>query len=334
MVARSLGWIGVAAALAVAAACDGDRGPAGEAGAPGDMGEAGEAGAPGTCAAGEILMPGASTFPEGVAAAPDGTLYFGSLTSGEVFAHADCDEFPSPFADVGEVSAVGMVVDDERGALWVCAANSSTGESPAIVGFALADGGELARHPFAGGTGFCNDLILDSAGNLYATDSFGARLVKVAAGALLSDGSEAGTWLTDDAFESSGFGLNGIAVDSTDTLYLSKFDTGQLFRVGIDGSGGPAGLGEIAVAPALAGPDGLEVLADGTLLVVEGFVDQLSAVTLDGDSGESIVLSNRLDGPTTAAIVGDSVWIVEGQVADLIAGTQPDVPFRLVRVPL
>lgn len=333
MLMRSLRWVGIAAALA-AAGCDGDRGPAGEPGEPGAMGDPGEAGAPGTCGASEILVPGASAFPEGVAAAADGTLYVGSLTSGEVFVHAPCDLFPTRFADVGEASAVGMVVDDANGALWVCAGDSTSGEDPAIVGFAVTDGGELARHPFAGGAGFCNDLILASTGDLYATDSFGDRLMVVVADDLLTDGSEASEWLSDPAFASSGFGLNGIAVDSTDTLFVGKYDTGEIFRVGIDAGGAPAGLTEIAVSPPLDGPDGLEVLADGTLLVVEGFADQLSAVVLDGDAGESIVLSNRLDGPTTAAIVGDGAWVVEGQVADLIAGSQPDVPFRLVRVPL
>ncbi|HEU5059249.1 MAG TPA: hypothetical protein VFU21_22105 [Kofleriaceae bacterium] len=340
MVLRSFALIGITAAMLGAAACEGDRGPAGEAGepgAPGDMGDPGDPGdpgTPGTCGATEILLPGSSTFPEGIAAAADGTLYVGSLTTGEVFAHAECDVFPTVFADVGDVSAVGMLVDEENQALWVCAGDPNTGNDPAIVGFALADGAELARHPFADDTGFCNDLILDSAGNLYATDSFGDRVMTVAAADLMTDASDAAEWLTDPAFESAGFGLNGIAADSNDTLYFSKFDTGEIFRVEIAGSGEPTGLTEIAVDPALNGPDGLEVLDDGTLLVVEGFVDELSAIALDGDAGESIVVSNRLDGPTTLAISGDSAWVVEGQVSDLIEQTQPDVPFRVVRVPL
>ena len=330
-------WIGIAAVAVAATACDGDRGPADEPGGAGDMGEQGEPGdpgAPGSCGAAEVLLPGSSAFPEGIAAAADGTMYVGSLTSGEVFSFAACDLFPSRFADVGEVSAVGMVIDPDESALWVCAASSSTGENPEIVGFALADGAELARHPFADGAGFCNDLVLDPDGNLYATDSFGDRLMVVAAADRMTDGSDATEWLGDPAFESDGFGLNGIAVDSRGTIFFSKFDTGEIFRVGVDASGAPSGLTEIAVDPALDGPDGVEVLEDGTLLVVEGFVDQLSAVALDGDAGESIVISNRLDGPTTTAVTGDSAWVVEGQVSDLTGGTQPDVPFRVVRVPL
>ena len=317
-----------------AAACDGERGPAGEEGDPGAPGEMGVPGEPGTCGAVELLVPGATAFPEGIAAAADGTIYVGSLTSGEVLAYQECDAAPSRFADVGDISAVGMAVDPDRDALWICAADSSTGEGPAIVGFALADGAELARHPFTDGAGFCNDLALDGQGNLYATDSFGDRLVVVAAADLLTDGSEAAEWLTDPAFGSEGFGLNGIAVDSTDTVFFSKFDTGELFQVAIDAEGAPSGLTEIAVAPPLMGPDGLEVLEDGTLLVVEGFASRLSAVALDGDAGESVVISNRLDQPTTAAVAGDSAWVVEGQVSDLIGGTQPEVPFRVVRVPL
>ncbi len=327
------------ATVLLVAACDGDRGPAGEAGDPGAqgdpgaMGDPGEQGTPGTYGASEILIPGATAFPEGIAAAADGTLYFGSLTSGVVWTYAECDVFPSAFADVGDVSAVGMVVDEANEVLWVCAANSQNGEDPEIVGFALADGGEVARHPFEDNAGFCNDLIQDADGNLYATDSFGDRLVKLAAADLMTDASEAATWLTDGAFASDGFGLNGIAADSAGALYFSKFDTGEIFRVDIDGAE-PANLTELAVDPAVSGPDGLEVLDDSTLLVVEGFVNQLSTIALDADTGATTVISNRLDGPTTVAIDGDSAWVVEGQVGDLIGGTQPDVPFRVVRMPL
>ncbi|HEU5057414.1 MAG TPA: hypothetical protein VFU21_12845, partial [Kofleriaceae bacterium] len=105
-----------------AAACEGERGEMGEPGAPGEMGEPGE---PGECgAAGELHVPGPSAFPEGIAAAPDGALYVGSLTSGEVVAFDPCDAAPRRFADVGDASAVGMLADAESDALWVCAADA------------------------------------------------------------------------------------------------------------------------------------------------------------------------------------------------------------------
>ena len=133
-------------------------------------------------------------------------------------------------------SAVGMVVDPEEGALWVCAANSSSGEDPEIVGVALADGAELARHPFAGGAGFCNDLVLDPDGNLYATDSFGDRLMVLAAADRMTDGSEATEWLSDTAFESDGFGLNGGAAKVVTVVATSAANAPVKFeaRVRID----------------------------------------------------------------------------------------------------
>ena len=329
----------IAALLAVAlplllAACEGDEGPAGPAGDMGEPGEPGEPGAPGACAADEILLAGGSFFPEGVALAGDGTLYIGSVATGQVVAHAPCGESPEPLAAVAPASAVGMVVDEDQGVLWVCASDASGAAGSDIVGFDVASGAELARHAFPDG-GFCNDLALDGAGNLYATDSFLARVLVVKAADLMTDG-EAAVWLSDERFEVEPgvFGLNGIAVNGAGDVYLSNYATGDLYRVGIGGAGEPTGLTTLAIDDPLAGPDGLELVDDATLLVVEGFTGELSLVALDGDEGTVELVANRLDAPTTVALDGDSAWVAEGQLDDLLGGTQPDLPFRVVRVPL
>ena len=316
------------------AACEGDEGPAGPAGDMGEPGEPGEPGQPGTCGAHEILLAGSSFFPEGLALGSDGTLYIGSVATGQVVARAPCDPSPEPFAAVAPASAVGMVVDEDREVLWVCASDATGAAGSDIVGFDLAGGAEVARHAFPDG-GFCNDLALDGDGNLYATDSFLARVLVVEAADLM-DGGEAAVWLADERFEVDPgvFGLNGIAVNGAGDLYLSNYASGDLYRVGISASGEPTGLTTLEIDDPLAGPDGIELIDDATLLVVEGFTAELSIVALDGDGGSVSLVSNRLDAPTTAAIDGGTAWVAEGQLDDLLGGTQPELPFRVVQVPL
>lgn len=308
------------------AACVGEDGRAGPMGEPGAMG---------ACLVTEILLAGPGLYPEGIAVAADGSLYVGSVVTGEIARLAPCEGLPTPFADVGDLSAIGMTSDEENGALWVCATDRSGASGPAIIGFSLEDGSEMARHRFPDDAGFCNDVVLDSRGNLYATDSLGACIVRVEAAELLT-AEDAVDWLTDERFVvgPGQIGLNGIAVDSADTLYVPNSVTNELYRVDISDSGEPIGLITLDVTPALGRPDGVEVLDDSTLLVVESTADQVSLVSLDGDDGMGSVIANRLDAPTTAAIDGQSAWVVEGQIEDLVGETQPDLPFRITRIVL
>jgi hypothetical protein len=44
-------------------------------------------------------------------------------------------------------------------------------------------------------------------------------------------------------------------------------------------------------------------------------------------------LSNRLDKPTAVVQVGKGYWVSEGQLNNLFAGTTPNLPFLLQRIP-
>lgn len=316
-------------ALTVAAGCGGGGGPAQV-----------DAGDESTEPRDAILLPGAQLYPEGIAATSDGAMYVGSFREGTILRVEPGGEGPEATVFVeaaagGLVSTVGLLAEQERGLLWVCSADpgvsTRTGEAaPSVRAFDLESGAMERSFDLPGG-GFCNDMALDQAGNLYVTDSFAPRILVLPAG-----GDALEPWIEDEArFGGEGFNLNGI-VAADDQIYTVKYNSGELFRIPVMGDGSAGAPVSIALDRALELPDGLKLERSGVLLVVEG-VGRLTRITLDDDDrAEVTVVRDGLDGPTTVAVLGDEAWVAEGQLGHLFDSSlgDPDLPFQLVRVPL
>jgi sugar lactone lactonase YvrE len=284
-----------------------------------------------------IALPGENFYPEGVAVANDGTLYVGSLGTGRVVSVRPGAATAQDFVSGGVIAeASGMVVDEGLGLLWVCDSGLSS-KAPAVVGVARADGRVVVRHGFPDGAGLCNDVALDGAGNLYATDSFLPRIVQVAAGRRLEGGS-AQVWATDSAWQvgPGQFGLNGI-VGADQGLYVAHTQGNAVFHVPIGADGAAGAVRKVPLDRVPNGLDGLEVARDGGLIFVEGFANRLTHIALQGDGGGRLqIVAEGLAGPTTFALVGGDAWVAEGQLSFLFdpSSGQPSLPFRLVRVGL
>jgi sugar lactone lactonase YvrE len=282
-----------------------------------------------------IRLPGNSVYPEGVASLADGTLFVGSVSEGTIFRVPPDAAQPEqePFAsggDNGLLNTVGLLADEERGRLWACSSDAfGAGTSPpGLKAFDLTTGDAAGSFDLPGG-GFCNDVALDAAGNVYLTDSLAPRILRLPAG-----GQELEIWLEDERFGGEGFNLNGIEVGGED-LYTVKYNSGQLFRVTLGQDGEPGEVAEIELDRPLESPDGMRLESKGRLIVVEG-VGRLTRIQLGGASATLTVVRDLLNGPTTATLVGGDAWVVEGQLAHLFdpKSGEPDLPFQLVRVPL
>ncbi|HVZ33859.1 MAG TPA: hypothetical protein VG963_15640 [Polyangiaceae bacterium] len=246
-----------------------------------------------------IDLPGTDLlYPEGIASAADGTLYVGSMKTGKVFKVPAGSMTATQFVADGVLKrgVLGLRVDADRGLLWAC--DSDPGEMMPggdIVALKLSDGTEASRHAMSA-TSLCNDMIVDPGGNVWATDSFGGAIYRVAA-ADVNGASAAQVWLTDPKITPpmGGFGANGIALVSG-KLFISvtaSGTTGASMLVSADpASENPASSLKIvalteAGAPAqLSGPDGILRYGDTELLVVEnGFIapnkQRLIKVTFD-----------------------------------------------------
>jgi sugar lactone lactonase YvrE len=284
-----------------------------------------------------FALPGEAFYPEGVAVARDGTFFVGSLSTGQIVRLRHGEDTVEEFVPKGALSAAaGMVVDEERAVLWACDPGLTSGAS-AIVGVALADGAVVARHAFPDSPALCNDLALDAEGNLYATDSFAPRVLRVAADRKLDDAA-AEVWATEPAWavEPGQFGLNGITAADAG-VYVAHTQRNALYHVPIAEGGAPLPVREVKLDRIPNGLDGLKVTADGGLIFVEGYANRLTHIALGDDGTGSLrELAGELAGPTTFALFAGSAWVVEGQLGsffDPSAGA-PALPFHVRRVAL
>jgi len=274
-----------------------------------------------------LALPGQAYYPENVHADADGTLYVGSLTTGQIVAFDDGTTEPRTVLAAGAAGVTGLtgvlVHGDE---LWACSIDTMFQRPTEVRSFSLD--GTPKRSYVLGSQYFCNDLTFDDAGNLYVTDSFSGTVQKLAKGASAFE-----TFVEDPRFipDSQGaFGLDGI-VYAGGALYINKLDTGELFEISLDKQ-----VTEVAVTPSLASPDGMRALDDHTLLVIEGGANRLSKLALHGSTATSTVVASDLDMPTGVAISRGSAWVSEGQLGRLFAqpAQTPNLPFSVRRVAL
>jgi outer membrane protein assembly factor BamB len=255
--------------------------------------------------------------------AADGTLYVGSLATGEVVAFDDGAPGPRTVIAAGPRGVTGVHVHGET--LWTCSVDTSFMTPTELRSYAL-DGTPTGSYPLAAQY-FCNDVAFDAAGNLYAADSFSGTVQRLAAG-----GSVVETFVQDPRFfpaTQGAFGLDGIAIDGG-TLYVNKLDSSQLFAIEIASKA----ITEITVTPRLAAPDGMRVLDPHTLVVVEGGEGRLSRVEISGATATATPLSSDLDMPTSVVVARGSAWVTEGQLGRLFGGQAPNTPFAVRRVAL
>jgi sugar lactone lactonase YvrE len=297
-------------------------------------------------------------FPEGVTVDADGNFYVGSMNLGLVHRAApdaaSTSAFIAPDANNRLVSVIGLLADDASGILYVCssdAGNSSrTGQAPAAIkAFDLADGSFVASYAWPayadpwvdledsgvpnGVNGFCNDMTIDEDGNLYATDSWYPRILRLPAG-----GNSLEEWVVaEETFPSADpWHLNGIDIDrATNTLYVVENHPGALFAIPIANDGSAGQVTQIQTQRPLYMPDGLKVLEEGLLAVAEGQTGGMALVELAGNTGHVRRISTGLDGIATFALSDGSAWLVENQGDHFWGGDGRETkPFRLVEIPL
>lgn len=288
----------------------------------------------------ELELPTRS-FPEGISVGDDGSFYIGSLTSGEVLRRTDRHAGATTFIAAGHgglTSPLGLWTDQQRGLLWVCSGDLSVGPAEhrhpsALKAYALVDASLRFDLVLPGG-GLCNDITALPNGDLLITDSFNPRIMRWASGT-----DRLQEWLRDERFASAaGTGLNGIAALPDSSILVNHFSSGRLYRVwsrvGTDGGLVANSTEEVALSRPLAQPDGMRVLADGRVLLVEqdtrGGNGRISELRMGGRSTDLIEWISSLDSPTAIAESRGRIYFVEGQYRSLFVDKSlVPQPFRV-----
>jgi len=247
------------------------------------------------------------------------------------------EPFIEPGAN-GLVSVLGLWADEDRNTLWACSSDAGNGKlkGSAPVGvkaFDLQTGAARGSYDFPGG-GFANDLTFDRQGNLYVTDSWTPRILRLKAG-----GSALDEWINDPRLGVEQWSLNGIDFDRvSNAIYTVNQRAGQLFRISLEPDGSAGTVTLIQTSQELRRPDGLKVIGPNTLATAEGGAGGMSVITVQGSTAQVRRVEASLDGVTTFAFYRGSAWVVEGQSDHFWdpanAGPDADPPFRIVEVPL
>jgi sugar lactone lactonase YvrE len=276
-----------------------------------------------------------------VAVAADGTFYAGSLEEGSIMRAQPGATQMEPFIEAGAnglVSVLGLYADDAHNTLWACSADAGNGKlkgsAPvAIKAFDLKTGAAKGSYDLPGG-GFPNDLTVDAQGNVYVTDSWAPRILRLAAG-----GTKLEEWITDPQLGTEQWSLNGIDFDAaSNVIYTVNQRAGLLFRIAIKADGSAGAVTPIKTSQELRRPDGLKVIGLDTLATGEGGAGGMAVITVQGDQAAVRRLPAGLDGVATFAYYQGSAWLVENHADHFWdpanAGPEANAPFRIVEVPL
>lgn len=285
---------------------------------------------------GDILIDDTRVFPENLSATDAGEVYIGSV-KGVVYkaepGAAEAEPWLRLPQEDGDTAIMGVLTDEARGTLWLCAIPNMWSKTPAkgppAVLAADLDTGEITgRYPFPEPKSVCNDIAVAADGTLYATDTPNGRIYKLAPNA------ESLSLFGQDKQLA---GIDGIAFDADGTLYVNTVTTGRLYRVGITAMGYMGAVTQIETSKPLKGPDGMRPIAGNRFVLAENQAGRVDVVTIDGDRADIRVLADDLGSPPGATVVGDTVYAVNGKIRYLIdsdlAGKDPG-KFKAHAIPL
>lgn len=294
-----------------------------------------------------VLPLPADWYPESVATGPDGSFYVGSWRQGAVARLRPGARQPETLVSPGSnglANGQGVLVDAKRGDLWVCSGNSGYTTVPktpsALKRYDLATGTPRASHPMPD-DGYCNDLVQDTRGNLYVTDSFHPRVLRLKPAA----GSALEVWKEDPMLAGTGPypGLNGIAIDGG-AVYLSVVSAASyLLRIDLSADGTAGAVARVEAPREMKNVDAIRTWKPGQLVLFESnafgkgpYGGQVTLARITG--GDKLALRTVVAGlndPSSGVVVGNRVYFIESKYSLLFQHQGDDatvprgVPFDL-----
>jgi sugar lactone lactonase YvrE len=262
-----------------------------------------------------ITLPGA-TGAEGISAGEGNTFFAGDRLNGNIFrGDVRAGKARLFIAAPSGRAALGMKVDRRHGLLFV--AGGATGQ--AYI-YDLGSKETAALYQLAGaGTSFINDVTLIGQGAWF-TNSQAGELYFVPVNGRGDPGAAQTVVLKGPAGGlDQGFNLNGIAVvRDGHTLIVAHTARGALYTVDPkSGASALISLSDRSGTPVTV-PDVDGIIVRGNMLwAVQNLLNQVSRIRLDGSLGtgevQEVITDKHFDVPTTAALFGDTLALVNAK---------------------
>lgn len=284
-----------------------------------------------------IPLPKNFQYPNGITHSSIGTVYVGSITSGDILQISPNDkgkaDIKTFFGGNEEIFAVTTLrLDEARGILW--------GASPDVLGtigkqhriFAIdVNSGKVLKVITIPDGGFGNDIAVDSNGGVYVTDSLQPRILYLPPGA-----NRFQVWVENQLFRTrKRFGLSGIARRKDGTLFVTMYSDGRLFKVNANRT-----VEEIELPRKIDGSDAIALAADGSLLMIEGGVENgngrlLKLQGLSDAKGkpefkpEFKILASGMNLPVNLTVTDKEILLTESLFRHrFVPGREEEIPNR------
>jgi len=254
-------------------------------------------------------------------------LLTGSLSEGSIYEISRDGAVTALVTDADLVSSVGIEADEPRDRLLVANSDRSvfdgSGAGQAKLGvYALATGERMAMVDLAAAVPdapsdaayFANDVAVDDGGTIYVTDTRMQVIYRV------GDDYEASVLHRFDTFAP-----NGIVHHPSG--YLLVAGGTELWKVPVDD---PSAATAVALPEEIPGQDGAVWTSSGELALVSNSSNRVVALTSDDDWATAQVARTASydTQATTAAVVGDDVFVVHPHFADEEPPSFERVTFR------
>ncbi|MFY1692071.1 hypothetical protein [Plantactinospora sp. WMMB782] len=286
-----------------------------------------------------LIVPGNNFHPESVTAA-GWDVYAASIVTGAVVRFRQGVWTAEEFVPAGvNLGTAGILADRARNVLWTCGIDLSFQTPTVLRAFSLTTRSIVATYTVPD-RGVCADIALVGA-DVFITDTVDPTQSPALPGRILklttpspnsAVGGTLSVWSADPAFSqpTGGLQINGIAYDGRSSLYTTNYSGGRLVRVDIaaDGSARPAVV--VPVSRPLQNPDGIRMLDTNRLVVTEN----AGPVTVIDVRTGAVTDYATVDQPSSVVRVGDWLWVAEGQILRLQTGQQPNLPFKIRRLPV
>ena len=293
-----------------------------------------------------VTVPGTTDFPESMAAATDGSLFFSSFAGGRIFRAAPGEATASEWVKQGTnglSTVLGVQVNDKAGLLYACSNDASwagvkipTGNTPtALKIFDLKTAEPKGSIPLPASTLFgqtplCNDIEIAADGSLYVTDSLAGHILRLKPGTSAFE-----IWAHDPRWDVKGPQLDGIAVLPDGNVYANIFEGDGLYRISVNPDGSAGAIVKLETSRPLYHSDGLRAYGANKLLMVEGETKGfLDLITLSGDKAQIETVKSGFLGPVSLYQVGKVVYVQDTPLSFLFdpKGRTPP-PFTATAVP-